>query len=140
MVASFEFFEHTADVGLAVEADTLAELLVSAGEGIVQSLVLEPSTIRELIEKQFEVKAKELDFLLFDFLNELIYLFETERFLAARISAKEVSNLEWQFTLRGETFDSERHPSGHEVKAITYHGLSVEQRQGKWYARVILDI
>jgi SHS2 domain-containing protein len=43
-------------------------------------------------------------------------------------------------TARGEPWDPDRHELDHEVKAITYHGLKVEQEAGGWLAELIVDI
>jgi SHS2 domain-containing protein len=43
-------------------------------------------------------------------------------------------------TARGEPLDPGRHSLLHEVKAITYHGLTVEQTDQGWLAEVIVDI
>jgi SHS2 domain-containing protein len=45
-----------------------------------------------------------------------------------------------QAIVRGERFDSARHRLEHELKAITYHGLKVEQTGDGWVAEVVLDI
>ena len=53
---------------------------------------------------------------------------------------KENRLMEGTMKLRGELVDPERHELEHEVKAITYHGLKVEQQADQWLAEVIVDI
>jgi SHS2 domain-containing protein len=69
----------------------------------------------------------------------LLYLFESKRFLAREFEAA-VEESRVSATVRGETYDPARHILAHEVKAVTYHGLTVEQASDGWRAEVILDI
>ncbi|RMG32686.1 MAG: archease, partial [Planctomycetota bacterium] len=64
----------------------------------------------------------------------------TQRFLPAEADVRFDEQGGLRATVRGERFDPQRHRPGHEVKAITYHGLKVEQRDGEWLGDVIVDI
>src|SRR5687768_4703445 len=122
----FELFEHTADLGLRVRAETLEELLRESARGLLAMLVANPRDVRPVVGKVIEVRAAEASFLLFDWLNELLYAFETEKLLLVefdlRLEGEQLSAI-----CRGEVMDEARHQMEHEVKAITYHGLRVEQ-------------
>jgi SHS2 domain-containing protein len=135
----FEVFEHTADLGLRVEAATKEELFAEAQRGMTSLLVANPDAIGGVQEKQLRVEGDEDDYLLFDWLNELLYLFETERLVcsACEISCRSGSVVAH---CKGEEWNPERHGTGYEVKAITYHGLRVWQAGGRWHAEVIVDI
>jgi SHS2 domain-containing protein len=76
---------------------------------------------------------------LFDWLTELLYAFETDRLLFSCFELK-VEGPKLSAICRGERMDAERHRMEHEVKAITYHGLRVEQMTTGWEAEVIVDI
>lgn len=135
----YEIFEHTADLGLRVQSTTLEQLFIDAASGLFSIAVANPEQVTPLLTKQLRVEGNEDDYLLFDWLNELLYTLETEKFLLAdcelRIDEQGLSAI-----CRGETFDTERHISNHEVKAITYHALKVEQTADGWLAEVIVDI
>lgn len=135
----FTYFEHTADVGLLVEAPDLNSLFADAARGLFALIVEETTQIRPETEVTFELEGTEHDYLLFDWLNELLFRFETEHLL---LSDFEVNVREdgVTATARGETLNTERHQLAHEVKAITYHQLEVKQTPGGWQARVIFDI
>jgi SHS2 domain-containing protein len=81
--------------------------------------------------------------LLFDFLNELIYLKDCEQLLL-RVSSAEVRQAPGHCTLnavaRGEGLDPSRHHQRADVKAVTLHGFKVEQTGGQWRCHVLLDI
>lgn len=135
----FEEFEHTADLGLRVEAASLDELFEQAGLGLTRMLVLNPDRIESRVTKSLSVTANDREYLLFDWLSELLYLFESEGFLCARIHAT-ASESDITAELSGDIFDPQRHQPGHEVKAITYHGLLLEPTKSGWRAEVIVDI
>jgi SHS2 domain-containing protein len=137
--AMFELFEHTADLGLRVQAGTLEELLAEAARGLLAMLLANPEAVRPVVERSITIAADEPSYLLFDWLSELLYTFETDKLLLAEF------DLQWragelQATCRGEPMDESRHKMEHEVKAITYHGLRVEETLEGWRAEVIVDI
>lgn len=141
----YELIEHTADLGLRVSAATLEELMAEAARGLLAMLVANPNAVRPVLSKCIEITAAEPSYLLFDWLSELLYVFETDRLLLAefnvRIEADEPHAPRRLVTnCRGEPMDEARHHMDHEVKAITYHGLAVEQTPSGWQAQVIVDI
>lgn len=102
-------------------------------------LIANPSAVRCVQVKTFELRSEEPGFLLFDWLNELLYAFETEKLLLAEFDLRLEAG-ELRATCRGEPMDAARHQMEHEVKAITYHGLRVEQNAEGWEAELIVDI
>jgi len=135
----FELFEHTADLGLRVSATTLEELLTEAARGLLAMLVANPDAVRPVQTKTIVVSAEDHSYLLFDWLTELLYAFETEKLLFANFDLQ-INNHQLSATCRGERMDATRHQMEHEVKAITYHSLRVEQTASGWQAEVIVDI
>jgi len=135
----FELFEHTADLGLRVTANSLEELLVEAARGLLAMLVANPEAVQPVQEKTVHLSADDSNYLLFDWLSELLYAFETDKLLLSTFELR-LNNNELSAVCRGEPMDSSRHQMEHEVKAITYHGLKVEQSADGWQAEVIVDI
>lgn len=135
----FETFEHTADLGLRVRAADLDSLFGEAGRGLFSLIVANLDAVRLVEEVSLGVVGDELDFLLFDWLNELLYIFETRRLVLVEFTVH-VSDSSVQATARGEPLDPSRHQSEHEVKAITYHELKVAKDDGGWLAELIVDI
>lgn len=136
---SYETFDHTADLGLRVRAPDLATLFIDAARGLFSMIVREPGTIRPVDAVSIELDAPALDLLLFDWLSELVYLYETRHLLLGEFEVQ-LSESHLTVIARGEPLDRTRHELEHEVKAITYHGLKVEQTSDGWLAEVIVDI
>ena len=135
----FETFDHTADIGLRIVAATLEELFVDAARGLMSLLVENIEVVQPTLTETIQLGSTEVDYLLFDWLNELLYTFESERLLLAEFKV-ELDPDGLRATARGEPMDLDRHRMEHEVKAITYHGLRVEEDADGWIAEVIVDI
>lgn len=136
----FEHFDHTADLGLRVRAGTLEELLAEAGRGLLAMIVANPASVRPVQTRTIELPVGEPSLLLFDWLTELLYAFESEKLLLCEFDVQ-IAGDRLVAICRGEPMDASRHEMDHEVKAITYHQLQVEQGvDGGWTAEVIVDI
>jgi len=135
----YELFDHTADLGLRIVSPDLDGLFRDAAEGFY-SVVVEPSRPSGgADELELRLAADRLDHLLVDWLNELLYLFDTKRLLLDSIRLT-VRGTQLSATARSRPADEQRDRMLHEVKAITYHGLRVERTTDGWLAEVILDI
>jgi SHS2 domain-containing protein len=135
----FEVFEHTADLGLRVRAKELDELFVEAARGLTSLIVTDLNSVRLVEERSIQVAGTDREYLLFDWLTELLVTFETNRLLLVEFQVN-LTATGLTAACRGECLDTQRHQLEHEVKAITYHGLKVEQIRGEWIAEVIVDI
>lgn len=137
----YEYFDHTADVGIRVQAADLETLLGDAGIALFGLIVDDLKKVRPMQELSVHVTGdlNEADYLLFDWLNELLRLFEETQIVFCRfqvtLSADGVTA-----TGFGEPLNPDRHGLGNEVKAVTYHGLRTEATPSGWEAEVILDI
>lgn len=135
----FEITEHTADLGLSVEAPDLPSLLAEAGRGLTTIIAGDLEQVRPATVREIRVEGTDVAYLLFDWLNEVLFAFESERVLLREFDVR-VDERGLSATARGETYDPARHRLQHEVKAITYHGLEARREGGGWQARVIVDI
>jgi len=136
----YEVFEHTADLGLRVRAENVSQLFAEAGRGLFSVLVSDPASVRPTTQCIIELSAEDYEYLLFDWLNELLFLFETQHLLLVEFDVR-VGAGHLNAVCRGEPVDRELHHLDHEVKAITYHGLTCQQQpSGDWLAEVIVDI
>lgn len=134
-----ELFEHTADLGLRATAPDLDALFAEMAACLVSAMVEDPASVRPLEETRIELAGTDREFLLFDWLKELLLRYEADRALFATFDLR-VTDTGLTATVRGEPFDPERHAFAHEVKAITYHELKVVEHNGGWLAEAIVDI
>jgi SHS2 domain-containing protein len=136
----YETFEHTADLGLRIRASDLDKLFADAARGLFSMIAPDANSIRPRSDLVLEIGAEDLELLLFDWLSELLYTYETRHLLLVEFDVA-VTDCRLRATARGESIDPARHQLDHEVKAITYHGLKlVRELDGQWLAEVIVDI
>jgi len=81
MLAMFTFFDHTADLGIRIEAATLNELFADAGRALTATLLDESATVTPAISETVAIAGGEVDYLFFDWLRELLLRFETRKML-----------------------------------------------------------
>ncbi len=135
----FRTIEHTADVGIEVEAAGLEELFSGAARAMF-SLMVGGVEAGRSIERLVELDATDLEELLFKWLNELIFFVSAEGIALSTFDVTEVKEDRLSARVLGGPLEDVREGLELEIKAATYHELSVEQRGDGWYARVIFDV
>jgi SHS2 domain-containing protein len=133
----------TADIAFEATGRDLAQLFTEAADATMNVMIDNLDAIEPRETRQIELSNDELDMLLFDFLQELIYFKDAERLLLrgreVRIDEKDKR---YFLTAKaaGEPLDATRHHQRADVKAVTLHGFCVEREDGGWKATVLLDI
>jgi SHS2 domain-containing protein len=136
-----EFFEHTADLGLRVIAPDRDALFREAAEALFAAIAegIAAPEVPGAGRRSFAIEGSRLDYLLVDWLSELLYVFDTEHLLLRDFETR-VGDDGLRAAAETVPLDSERHRLLHEVKAVTYHRLRVELTDRGWLAEVIVDI
>ena len=139
--AGFELTDHTADVGLRIWAPSETALFEQAALALA-SLVCDPAAIepRETWSVIAEAPAGSPDALLVAWLNELLYRMETDGTVLGRFTIAGLTHRYVSARVAGEPRDRQRHEPRLDVKAATYHGLSVRRHDDGWEATVVLDV
>ena len=135
----YEFFNHTADVGIRVFGKSLAELFENAGFALFD-IITDIAKVREREMRCITISRESIDELLVEWLNSLLYLNATELLLCSKFLIQEIAQQSLTGEALGEIFQDHRHVIKTEVKAVTYHGLNVHQDNGLWKATVVLDV
>jgi SHS2 domain-containing protein len=134
-----ELFEHTADLGLRVRAPDLDTLFAEAAACLFSAVVEDVGAVRPERDVRIELAGADREYLLFDWLRDLLLRFDADHLLFSRFAVT-VRDDGLSGTAWGEPIDPARHVLSHEVKAITYHELKVEPTPDGWLAEVIVDI
>ncbi|MFC1974141.1 archease [Chloroflexota bacterium] len=133
----FRLIEHTADAGIIAYGDNLAEAFGNAAYGLF-SIISEMKKVRAVESRQVEAAADDIDGLLFEWLNILIYTFDVEAILFKRFDICEFNERELKAVCYGERYDPARHQLRTGVKAATYHLLKVDKENNQ--VQVIFDV
>lgn len=140
-MSNYKFFDHTADIGVEVTGQTRKVLFVSAATAMFD-VMIENQDSRKAAKRQKKiiVEGADISDLLVNFLRELLYLFNGEKFITGSVEIIKFTNKEIHARLTGESFHSKKHSIKTEIKAVTYSGLTVEKEKKGWKARVIFDV
>ncbi len=133
----------TADIAFEATGRDLPELFVAAGDATMNVMIDNLDAIEPRETRQIELSDDNIEMLLFDFLQELIYFKDAKRLLL-RAREAQIDQKGEAYVLNakvaGERLDDARHQQRADVKAVTLHGFSVEKDDGNWKAKVLLDI
>ena len=138
----YEYFSHTADIGVRLWADDAASLFASGAAALTEVLV-DPASIRIADAVTLTSAAPAIDLLLHAFLSEVLFQFDARHRLVAEVSVvfrREDDLLVVEATTMGEPLDPARHRVKSLVKGVTYHELAVTESGGRWEATVVFDI
>ena len=133
----FELIEHTADVGLIAYGGTLAEAFANAAYGMF-SIITELYVVQETESRRVEISEEDWEGLLFEWLNNLIYLFDVEMLIFKRFDIIDLGGCRLKATCHGEKYDPSRHHLKTGVKSATYHMLEVDREKNQ--VQVIFDV
>ncbi len=134
----YKQLDISGDVGLRIWGNNLDELFENAAKGMF-NLITDISRIKETEKKEVVLNSDNNEYLLIQWLNELVFLFDTYGFIGKAFSI----NLErdmFKAEVSGGIFDPETNESRLLIKAATYHGLSIKKINSLWEATVIFDI
>ena len=140
-MSNYKFFDHTSDIGVEVTGRTRTNLFVNAASALFD-VMIENKTGGES-EKQLKkiaVEGADVADLLINYLRELLYLFNGDKFIIDKCEIMKLTNKALQAWLTGESFNSKKHLIKTEIKAVTYSGVTVKKVKAGWKAKIIFDV
>jgi SHS2 domain-containing protein len=138
MEKDFEIIDHTADVGLVAYGADMSQAFANAARALF-SLITEIDDVAEVLHRDIELTATDQESLLVEWLNELIYLFDTENIIFKRFDIIKLNHTQLKARSYGEKVDKAKHKLKTGVKAATYHMLKVD-RDDVCQVQVLFDI
>lgn len=135
----FKFLEHTADVKYEAYGKTLEEAFESAALAV--HTVITQDKVKALISKKIKVKAKTKRALLYDFIEEIVVLMDTDNILISDVKLK-ISGKEGSYSLeadvKGDLYKNyECHGA---IKSMTYSDMEIKEEKNKVKLTIVLDI
>ncbi|MCJ7443761.1 MAG: archease [Methanotrichaceae archaeon] len=136
----FDYLEHTADIKFRAYGENVAEMLNNAALALFNAMI-DTSTVQIIDTWKVNLSATELEQLAYNWLSELVFLFETEFAIFSKFNIKIEQNKEWKLEAQigGEKIDIKRHTFDNEVKAITLHEFIIKKNDF-WCIQVVLDV
>ncbi len=133
----FQLIEHTADTGLIAYGNNLTEAFANAAYGLF-SIIAELNRVRKVESQTVVVNAEDIESLLFNWMNHLIYIFDVEHLLFKGFDISEFTEHNLKAICWGERYNPSRHRLKTGVKSATYHMLQVDRERSK--VRIIFDV
>jgi SHS2 domain-containing protein len=129
----YRWVDHTAEVELHIEAQSREEVFAEALAAFAE--LVSRNDEGDRVEHEVSLEGQEDAVLLVGWLEELVFLAETEDFVPERPERFELSDSGLTALVSGR-----RASPAHLVKAVTYHGLEFARQGGFWRAKVVLDV
>jgi len=135
----YEFINHTADLGIRVWGESIQELFKNAAYSMFD-IMADLNRVELKKTMKVHIEKEELDELLADWLRNLLYKFNGDRYLLKEFKVETIDTQGLKAKVKGEKMDLSRHHLKREIKAVTYHGLEVKKIDRGWEARIIFDV
>lgn len=131
------FLKHTADVKFQAEGKDLEEAFSNCALAL-KEVMIGKSKIKEEDERIIEVSGKDREKLLYEFLEEFLYLFDAERFVLSKIKHLKIEDGQLDAVVVGDR--AENYKISNSVKAVTYSEMFVKKKGSKFICQVVLDV
>lgn len=135
----YRTIDHTDDIGIEVEAPSIEGIFTRSGLAVFD-LMFGLDSIGKMLTRPIRVTAESTEELLVAWLNELLYVCAVERTVFSDFTDVSLDENMLSAVGVGEAFDPDRHRVSMEIKAATYHGMSIDEEEGGWKARMIFDV
>ncbi|MBI5361486.1 MAG: archease [Planctomycetes bacterium] len=134
----YKQIDHTADLGIDVFGKDLKSLFENAAFAYAD-IITDFSGIKLTQEKVFSVEADDVELLLNFWLTEFLRSFFVDKMLYCAYNITEISDTKLVCIAKGEPYQQGRHEIKKEIKAVTFHQLSVKKTLDGYEARVVFD-
>ena len=139
MTQNWEHFPHEADMGIRGIGPTREAAFEGAALALT-AVITDPAEVIPSQEVSITCQAPDVELLLVDWLNALVYEMATRKMLFGRFEVH-IDGPSFQATAWGEPVEVPRHRPAVEVKGATYSELSLKQdEQGRWIAQCVVDV
>ena len=136
MVQRYELLEHAADVMVRCTGRDLEECFENAAYAMFDQIV-DVSRIDDSVERTIRITAEDDEERLYSFLSELLFVMDCESLVFDSFKVTFDGN-DVLCTAKGEPLDVKKHHARAEIKAVTYHMLSVDRKEPS--VTVIFDV
>ncbi|MAG52720.1 MAG: archease [Nanoarchaeota archaeon] len=134
----YKFIDHTADVMFEAYGNNLNKLFENAALAVFE-VQCDLKKVKRVVKRKIKLKNDDNEKLLFDFLEELIYLKDAKYLVFSKFSVK-IKDNQLEAVIEGEKINPDKHELKVDVKAVTLHHFSLKKTKNGWKAIVILDI
>ena len=133
----YRFLSHTADVKFKAYGRSLNETFENSALAMVN--IMCKDRIKPGKKINISVKGKDIDNLLYNFLEKLLILLDSKNFLVSRLKVNvDAKSMSLKAVLYGDS--SKNYSLGTGIKSVTYNEMLVKKINNKWFCQVVLDV
>lgn len=137
-IDDYEILDHTADIGIKVKGESLPAVMEKTILA-QRDLMAGNMQVGSDEEREFIIDEDDAEIALVSILEEILYLFEHQKFAVSRCSVSVQKN-KYRVQMKGSLYNPSKVKDGTEIKAVTYHQLKVKKEDDTWIVQVIFDI
>jgi len=138
----FIFVEHTADIKFVAFGKSIEEVFENSAMAVKK--VICGKKIKEKITEEISLhsKGKGIEGLMYDFLEEFLFLFDSKGFLLGKIKKIEIKEKLGKYSLKCKMAgdNAQNYEISSHVKAVTYNEMFVRKEGKKWISQVVIDV
>ena len=139
MPDKYQFINHTADLGIKVTGKDLGDLFTNAGWAFFD-ITTNIKKIKPTNRIEINLTADSKEDLMNFWLSNLLQQFTINHQLLSQFQVNNITEKSLSISARGEPFDPAKHPIKQEIKAVTFHELSVTHEKTGWQSQIIFDV
>jgi len=132
------FIQHTADMKFQAFGKTIEECFENASYAFVE--IITKDKIKPLVKKNIKVKGRDFENLLYNFLEEFLFLIDSENLILSKISNIKIDKNKFELSADISCDNIKKYKTMTDIKAITYNELFVRNEKGKWICQVVVDV
>ena len=135
----YKFLNHTADIKFQAFGKSLEECFENAAYALFE-IMFEKIKIKPEIKRKIKIKGSDLNSLLYNFLEEFLYLLDAENFIISRIDKIKIDKKKFALTSELAGDKAENYKFSNSVKAITYNDMFVVKDKKGYKCQVVVDV
>jgi len=132
----FKFLEHTADIKFQAFGKDVKEVFENSALALKN--IIFDGKVEKKKKIKIKIRGKDFESLLYNFLEEFLFLFDSRNFLVSEIQNLKIKKFQIDAEVLGD--DAKNYKIKQHVKAVTYNEMFVKQQKNKWIAQVVLDV
>jgi len=138
---SFKFLPHTADTKILVEEKSIEKAFITSALAL-KEVIADKIKIKAKIKKEINVKGKDRESLLLEFLQEFLYLVDAKNFILSEITKLKITQTKNKLSLHATVVgdNSLNYKFTNEVKAATYNDMLIKEEKNKTTIQFVLDV
>lgn len=139
LIMQYELIDHTADFGIRIFGNDINELFENAAFALFDLIIIGPES-KTSETHNISVTGEDWPDLMVNWLRELLYFWTGLEKIVVSVKITAVAEFKLSACIGIASYDPVVHEANHEIKAVTWHGICVEENNGGWMSSVILDV